>query len=122
MTNYYENTPTGNIDRSKNTQHTMAMRLYSRILSDLDSSNFTLEDIREGFNAMTPVSSSKNEIYQAVRFGQSHLDYLEARGLIIKNEDNSYSVNHGTNPAQIAEGLKILKQDDQDYFEAEDDE
>ena len=122
MRNYYENTPTGNIERSKNTQHTMAMRLYKRILSDLDSNNFTLEDIQEGFNAMTPVSSCKDEIYQTVRFGQSHLDYLEGRGLITRNEDNSYSVNHEINPAQMAEGLRILKQDDQDYYEAEDDE
>lgn len=91
-----EPTATG-IDQVENRKHTQAMNLFRRILTDLPHEGFTLQDVRDSFNACTRLghlTAIKNTRLKTVRYGISHLKYLVENGFLVYNDQiKKYRVN-----------------------------
>lgn len=68
----------------ENRKARLALELLRLVEGDLDPSEFSLKEIREGFNAIVPVGGGDH--VSQVRFGQSNLNWLVENGFIAVNE------------------------------------
>lgn len=66
-----------------------ARRLFDYIQNDLDVQDFTLKDVNEDTGSSVPKRGASISPFS---FQQMHLDILESKGCIAKNEDGSYHV------------------------------
>jgi len=100
----------------ENRKATMALRLLRRIVDELDSTNFTLQDIKEGFNPQIEVAA--NEMTKIIRFGQSNLDWLVEKGIIEKDlETGNYCVVNSVNTAiflDVLGDVGVFKPEEED--------
>lgn len=85
------------LEGAQNARYTHAKALYRHILEDLPHDGFTLQDIRDAFNAGTRVGQGSKEEQKeqtptmVVDFGQADLDLLAELGLIeFIAEDKTY--------------------------------
>lgn len=77
------------------------MYLFENIIcSDLDTTSFTLEDIREDTRAYT--SPKKKNIF----YGMRHIRYLLKVKLIAKNEDGTFRVAHPDTEPDLVTALE----------------
>jgi len=81
---YYLRTPPELVEMVENRTCRQALKLFRRIVDELDPSDFTLKEIRESFNSKSDTDPSELK----VRYGQSHLNYLERKELIQYDGDN----------------------------------
>ncbi len=79
------------IAKVQNRRHKKAIELFLRILSDLDTTGFTKQDVRDAFNNYTRVYKPSIQ----VRFGQKDLDILVELDLLDCDvESEEYSVKN----------------------------
>lgn len=69
----------------ENRRTTQGLSLLRMIEGDLNPSKFSLEEIRNSFNALVSIGGGDN--VSTVRYGQSNLDWLVEKGFIAANED-----------------------------------
>lgn len=87
-------------EENRNRASAKATWLLRKIVGYLGSQRFTLEEVKEAFDALTDqpqVFSEDDEnnrltMRGAQKYGQGHLDILLKRGFIEKNDDGSYHV------------------------------
>lgn len=72
-------------EMAANRQFTLGMRLLRAVQDNLDQTDFTLDDIREAMGADTRIAA---KLDKRVRYGQSHLDFLEGMGIIYEDQNN----------------------------------
>lgn len=66
-----------------------ARRLLDYILNDLDVQDFTLENVNDDTGSSVPKRGASISPFS---YRQIHLDILEGKGCIARNEDRSYHV------------------------------
>ena len=113
-----------NIYQDKDDQtHAEAMRLLNAITENLNPEEFTLTDIVNSLNCLTPYSRGGN--LQSIAFSSKHLDYLVSKG-VIEQDGRKYRVNDEslllrmiTNPDHFDNDpfMRLLEEDDYDVQE-----
>lgn len=83
----------------ENREFTNSRKLFTKIMEDFTSSDFTVEEIKDAYNKRTSTSSGMS-------YGESHLNKLVTDGLLDYDKDKkTYSVNHANeNVAKFAMG------------------